>query len=55
MSTILLTISDEVKNVLAYCCDKYECRVEDLVEDAIREYYIEDMRELRVKPRESED
>ena len=55
MSTILLTISDEVENVLAYCCDKYECCVEDLVEDAIREYYVEERRELRVKQRESEE
>lgn len=46
-TTLRVTISDNVNEVLEYCCKKYKCTIDDLIEDAIREYYIEERYELR--------
>ena len=51
MRTIVIKVDDHTGNLLEYIKDKYRTSEARLIEEAIREYYAEEMRELERKER----
>lgn len=51
MRTIVIKLDDHTGNLLEYIKDKYRTSEARLIEEAIREYYAEEMRELERKER----
>lgn len=47
MRTIVIKVNDQIGNLLEYIKDKYRTSEAKLIEEAIREYYADEMNELK--------